>query len=71
MAVLHSIASFGFPLFAPAMFEALGYGKGDTVLAAFFLGLGCPALVLFYIFGERIRSKSRRVTQSQAGVNRA
>ncbi|KAA1478674.1 MFS polyamine transporter [Dentipellis sp. KUC8613] len=32
-----SIAGFGFPLFAPAMFSALGFGKGDTILAAFAL----------------------------------
>lgn len=61
VAFLHSIASFGFPLFAPYMFQALGYGKGNTILAAFFFGLGCPSLVLFYIYGERIRSMSKRV----------
>ncbi|KIP04994.1 hypothetical protein PHLGIDRAFT_108834 [Phlebiopsis gigantea 11061_1 CR5-6] len=55
-----SLAGFGFPLFAPYMYKALGYGKGDTLLAALCLGVGCPALVLFYIYGERIRSMSKR-----------
>lgn len=38
-----SLAGFGFPLFAPAMFAALGYGKGNTILAAFAVAVGCPA----------------------------
>ena len=38
-----SFAGFGFPLFAPYMYDALGYGKGDTILAAFFLGFCIPA----------------------------
>ncbi|PSS22698.1 hypothetical protein PHLCEN_2v2995 [Hermanssonia centrifuga] len=40
-----SLAGFGFPLFAPYMYNALGYGKGDTILAAFCLCVGCPAYV--------------------------
>jgi len=40
---LRSLAGFGFPLFAPTMYEHLGYGKGDTILAAFAVAIGCPA----------------------------
>lgn len=40
-----SIAGFGFPLFAPAMYKALGYGVGDTILAAFAAVIGPPACV--------------------------
>jgi len=47
---LRSIAGFGFPLFAPAMYAKLGYGKGDTVLACLAVGLGCPACVLSLSF---------------------
>jgi len=43
---LRSLAGFGFPLFAPAMFAKLGYGKGDTILACLAIALGCPAYVL-------------------------
>ena len=39
------MAGFGFPLFAPAMFGALGYGKGCTMLAGVSIALGCPAYV--------------------------
>jgi hypothetical protein len=42
---LRSLAGFGFPLFAPKMYSALGYGKGDTILAAAAIVLGCPACV--------------------------
>jgi hypothetical protein len=41
-----SIAGFGFPLFAPAMYNALGYGKGDTILAACAVAIGLPAYVI-------------------------
>ena len=40
---LRSCAGFGFPLFAPTMYEALGYGKGDSILAAAAIVIGCPA----------------------------
>lgn len=40
---LRSLAGFGFPLFAPAMYNALGYGKGNTILAAVGIAIGCPA----------------------------
>jgi hypothetical protein len=42
---LRSLAGFGFPLFAPTMYNALGYGKSDTILAAAAFALGCPACV--------------------------
>lgn len=42
---LRSLAGFGFPLFAPTMYQSLGYGKGNTILAAVAIALGCPAYV--------------------------
>jgi hypothetical protein len=45
VAFLRSLAGFGFPLFAPAMYNALGYGKGDTILAIMAIVVGCPACV--------------------------
>ncbi|KAF8430462.1 MFS polyamine transporter [Boletus edulis BED1] len=59
VAFLRSLAGCGFPLFAPAMYSALGYGKGDTVLAAVAIVIGCPAPWVFWRFGERIRNASR------------
>lgn len=40
---LRALAGFGFPLFAPAMYDALGYGKSDTILAAVSIAIGWPA----------------------------
>ncbi|KAL6301413.1 MFS polyamine transporter [Sparassis latifolia] len=56
---LRSLAGFGFPLFAPAMYKALGYGVGDTILAAFALAVGFPAIWLFWKYGARIRGMSK------------
>ena len=52
VACLRSLAGFGFPLFAPAMFNKLGYGIGSTILACLALVLGCPAYVHFHLFFE-------------------
>ena len=41
---LRSVIAFGLPLFAPAMYSALGYGKGDTLLACVAI-VGCPMYV--------------------------
>ncbi|EIW85967.1 MFS polyamine transporter [Coniophora puteana RWD-64-598 SS2] len=56
---LRSLAGFGFPLFAPTMYNALGYGKGNTILAAAAIGIGCPAPFIFWFYGERIRQWSK------------
>ncbi|OBZ77932.1 hypothetical protein A0H81_01635 [Grifola frondosa] len=61
---LRSLAGFGFPLFAPAMYNALGYGKGDTILAIVAIVIGCPAPFLFWKYGERIRHASRYARHS-------
>ncbi|KAK0451312.1 MFS polyamine transporter [Desarmillaria tabescens] len=56
---LRSLAGFGFPLFAPSMYNKLGYGKGDTILAVVAIVLGCPAPFLFWKYGKAVRMKSR------------
>ncbi|TDL15898.1 MFS polyamine transporter [Rickenella mellea] len=58
---LRSLTGFGFPLFAPAMYDALGYGKSGTILASAAILLGCPAPFLFWHYGERIRHLSLSV----------
>jgi len=56
---LRSLCGFGFPLFAPAMYSALGYGKGNSILAVIGILIGCPAPFLFWRYGERIRNSSK------------
>ncbi|KAF9458414.1 MFS polyamine transporter [Collybia nuda] len=58
-ACFRSLAGFGFPLFAPAMYDKLGYGKGDTVLAVVAIVIGCPAPWILWYYGKRIRLSSR------------
>jgi len=41
VAFLHLLATFGFPLFALVMYNALGHSNGDTLLASVAV-LGCP-----------------------------
>ncbi|EMD41905.1 hypothetical protein CERSUDRAFT_79517 [Gelatoporia subvermispora B] len=59
-----SLAGFGFPLFAQAMFNALGYGKGSVILAAFAVGVGCPSIWVFWKYGKRIRAMSKHAEKT-------
>lgn len=56
--ILRSLMGFGFPLFAPAMYRALDYGWGNTVLAIAALGIGVPVPILLWLFGEKLRKRS-------------
>ena len=56
--VLRSLAGFGFPLFAPYMYNALHYGWGDSLLGFIAIGLGVPAPWLLWMFGKKLRERS-------------
>lgn len=58
-AILRSLAGFGFPLFAPYIYQNLGYGWGTSVLAFFSMGVGWVAPVVFWHFGPKLRAVSR------------
>ncbi|KAF1992319.1 MFS multidrug transporter-like protein [Aulographum hederae CBS 113979] len=57
--VLRSLAGFGFPLFAPAMYNALDYGWGNSVLGFIAIAVGIPAPILLWKYGETLRGKSK------------
>ncbi|KAK2004456.1 major facilitator superfamily transporter [Colletotrichum falcatum] len=57
--VLRSLAGFGFPLFAPSMYEKLGYGWGNSVLALIGVAIGWPGPLLLWKFGPALRKKSQ------------
>ncbi|KAF9068149.1 MFS polyamine transporter [Rhodocollybia butyracea] len=59
VACLRALCGFGFPLFANAMFDTLGYGKGNTILACIAIVLGCPAPWILWFYGRRIRTGSK------------
>ncbi|KAJ7738406.1 MFS polyamine transporter [Mycena metata] len=56
---LRALCGFAFPLFAEQMYEKLGYGKADTILAVIAVVIGCPAPWLFWKYGKRIRMRSK------------
>ena len=57
--VLRSMAGFGFPLFAPYMYAALGLGWGNSLLGFLAIGLGIPAPLLLWKYGKALREKSQ------------
>ncbi|EUC41277.1 hypothetical protein COCMIDRAFT_8995 [Bipolaris oryzae ATCC 44560] len=57
--VLRSLAGFGFPLFAPAMYKSLDFGWGNSILGFIAIGLGVPAPFMLWKFGKKLRSLSR------------
>jgi hypothetical protein len=56
--VLRSVFSALFPLFAPYMFDAVGFGIGATILAGGFSVVGFGTIVVLWFWGEKIRKKS-------------
>ncbi|KAF7929017.1 hypothetical protein EAE99_004761 [Botrytis elliptica] len=57
-AVLRSLTGFGFPLFAPAMYNKLGYGWGNSVLGFAVLAGGYAGALILWFFGHRLREAS-------------
>lgn len=56
--VFRSLAGAILPLAGPKMYEALGLGWGNSVLGFIALAL-CPLPIIFYVYGERIRTDKR------------
>lgn len=57
-AVFRSLGGFAFPLFAPYMYNALGYGWGNSTLAFLGIAVGLPVPFILWWFGETLRKKS-------------
>lgn len=58
MQFLRSLTAFLFPLFTPAMYRALGYGWGNTLLAFASVFLGFSAPLILWTYGARLREKA-------------
>ncbi|PYI06810.1 MFS general substrate transporter [Aspergillus sclerotiicarbonarius CBS 121057] len=56
--VLRSLAGFAFPLFASYLYQALGYGWGNSLLAFIAVGVGWPAPWLLWRYGPGLRRRS-------------
>lgn len=57
-AFVRTMAGFSFPLFAPKLYDTLGLGWGNSLLAFISLALGTVAPVLLWRYGQWLRSKS-------------
>ena len=49
---------FAFPLFGTQMYDALGNGGGNSLLAGLAIALGIPFPVFLWFYGEQMRAKS-------------
>lgn len=56
--VSRSLVGFAFPLFGQQMFDALGYGGGNSLLAGLAIVLGIPFPIWLWYYGEQMRMKS-------------
>jgi NhaP-type Na+/H+ or K+/H+ antiporter len=55
---LYSMLGFVFPLFGAQMYEALGVGWGNTLLAGLAIVIGIPFPIWIWYKGEEIRSRN-------------
>lgn len=58
VAFLRTMAGFGFPLFADALFDKFGLGYGNTLLAGVALVLGVLSPLGLWKYGEALRRRS-------------
>lgn len=58
---LRSLTAFSFPLFAPRMYQVLGYGWGNSTIAFIGLMVGIPAPLALWVFGKRLRENARPI----------
>ncbi|KAJ5625528.1 hypothetical protein N7510_001837 [Penicillium lagena] len=58
---LRSLTAFSFPLFAPRMYQALGYGWGNSTIALIGLVVGVPAPLALWMFGKKLRENARPI----------
>ncbi|THC93430.1 hypothetical protein EYZ11_007089 [Aspergillus tanneri] len=58
--MLSNILGFVFPIFAPQMYQRLGYGWGNSVLGFVFLVVGDPLPVVLWVYGGRLRAYGRK-----------
>lgn len=59
---LRSLTAFSFPLFAPRMYQVLGYGWGNSTIAFIGLVVGIPAPLALWVFGKRLRENARPIS---------
>lgn len=59
--LLRNVFAFAFPIWAPTLYSKLGYGWGDTVMAAIGVCFGIPGPFILWKYGEKLRAKGKEV----------
>jgi MFS family permease len=59
--VMKIVAGFGFPLFAPSLYDKLDYGWGNTLLAGIAVILGLPMPRIWWNYGARLSAKGTTI----------
>lgn len=57
--VLSYLLGFAFPIFAPQLYEKLGYGWGNSMLSLIWIVFCFPLPVVLWLWGEKIRGWGR------------
>ncbi|KAK3370976.1 major facilitator superfamily domain-containing protein [Lasiosphaeria ovina] len=52
--------AFVFPIFAPKLYDALGYGWGNSLLGFLWIALAFPIPLLLWVWGPRLRAIGRK-----------
>ncbi|KAJ3508579.1 hypothetical protein NLJ89_g5680 [Agrocybe chaxingu] len=63
-ALFRSLLGFAFPLFGAQMFDALGMGGGNSLLAGLSIVLGIPFPIYIYFKGAELRARSVHTRES-------
>lgn len=63
--VLMYSLGFAFPVFAPDLYDRLGYGWGNSMLAFLWVLFCFPLPVVFWIWGEKLRAMGRGSKEGQ------
>jgi hypothetical protein len=70
-ALFRSLLGFAFPLFGQQMFDALGLGGGNSLLAGLAIVLGIPFPVWIYYKGAEMRARNPLTRDSTLVIKRA
>ncbi|KAF2184921.1 synaptic vesicle transporter [Zopfia rhizophila CBS 207.26] len=55
--VLRSLLAFAFPLFSNRLYDTLGYGWGNSLLAFLSIGIALPSTGILWRFGAKLRAR--------------
>ncbi|PIG84948.1 MFS transporter [Aspergillus arachidicola] len=57
--VLRSLLAFAFPLFSNSLYDSLGYGWGNSLLAFLSIGVALPATGILWRWGAKLRGRQQ------------